>query len=410
MYTPEPNTRRIERRIAVGIGQLHVVAGVGLVDRQDLQHVAVVFLQQAADACRVPVLGRRADGIETRRGGVQRRGRVHVGRRIPPLELRHFDHLAAVRFGQAQYLVIANEAANALDRRPGVTDQVLRPAVFLLDRLADQADRRAMSGRVVRRQGRERIIAAPELPCGEIEFALDADEIGLGGGQHLIGRQAGIELQRKLLGELRLAQPPGAVGPRADHFFQELLVVFEADGDLFRGLLESVFLRRLTGQFEDILFIEIDRAPVLHDGRFQHRAGRLGDRLPCGRHNPRDVLHACDGMGQVGLLGQCRLGQQDVNAAVDVVGVRAGIFLEGPRVLVQPEGLFEIVPEDLEIDLARPRKLGVIDLAARSAKARRVRSIHFARDGAERSSSWASKRWSPKAVASEGCCWKYSSR
>ena len=128
------------------------MARIGLVDRQHLEHVAVVFLQQAPDPRRVPILGRRADGIETLGGGVQRRGRVHVGRRIAPLELRHFDHLAAIRIGQTQDLVIANEAADPLDRRPGVAGEVLRPAMFLLDRLDDGPDRRAMPGRVVRRQ------------------------------------------------------------------------------------------------------------------------------------------------------------------------------------------------------------------------------------------------------------------
>ncbi len=124
-----------------------------------------------------------------------------------------------------------------------------------------------MPGRVVRRQRGKRIIASPELPCGEIEFALDADEVGLGGGQHLLGRQPGIEHQFQLLGELLFAQSPLAVGPRADFLFEELLIVFQAGGNLFSSLFQGIFLRRFTGQFKDFLFIEIDRAPVLHDGR-----------------------------------------------------------------------------------------------------------------------------------------------
>ena len=236
--------------------------------------------------------------------------------------------------------------------------------MFLLDRLDDGPDRGAMPGRVVRRQRRERIIAAPELPGGEIEFALDADEVGLGGGQHLLGRQPGVEFQFQLLGELLLAQPPLAVGPRTDFLFEKLLIVFQAGDDLLGGLLQGIFLRRFARQLEDLLFIEIDRAPVLHDGRLQDRSRRTGQRLPGGRHDPRDLPHACDRIGQVGLLGQRRLGQQDIDAAVDVVGVRAGIFFEGSRILVQPQRFFQFVLENLEIDLAGPRKPVVIDLAA----------------------------------------------
>ena len=62
-------------------------------------------------------------------------------------------------------------------------------------------------------------------------------------------------------------------------------------------------------------------------------------------------------------FGKRRLGQQHVDAAVDVVGVLARVFFVGPRVLVQPEGLFQVVLEDLEIDLAGPREPAVIDLA-----------------------------------------------
>ena len=92
--------------------------------------------------------------------------------------------------------------------------------------------------------GGERVITAPELPRGEIEFALDADEVGLGGGQHLIGRQAGIEFQFQLLGELLGAHPPLAIGPRPDFLFEERLIVLQAGDDLRGGLLQCLFLRR----------------------------------------------------------------------------------------------------------------------------------------------------------------------
>ena len=58
-----------------------------------------------------------------------------------------------------------------------------------------------------------------------------------------------------------------------------------------------------------------------------------------------------------------------IDAAVDVVGVNAGVFLERPRILVQPEDRgFQFVPENLEIDLTVPRESGVIDLAGQSGQ------------------------------------------
>ena len=258
--------------------------------------------------------------------------------------------------------MIGNEAANAVHRLPRVAGEVLRPAMFLLDRLDDGPDRGAMSVRIVRRQRRERIIMPPELPRGEIEFALDADQVGLGGGQDLVGRQAGIEFQFQLLGELLFAQPPLTVGPRTDFLFEKLLIVLQAGDDPQGSLAEGIFLRRFARQLEDLLSIEIDRTPVLRDGRLQDRLWRTGQRLPGGRHDPRDLAHACNRIAQVGFLGQRQLGQQHIDAAVDVVRVPAGIFFEGPGIFVQPQRFFQVVLEDLEIDLAGPRKAGVIDL------------------------------------------------
>ena len=46
-----------QRRHAVGILQLHIVARVGLMDREDLQHVLVVFLEETPHLLLAP--GRR---------------------------------------------------------------------------------------------------------------------------------------------------------------------------------------------------------------------------------------------------------------------------------------------------------------------------------------------------------------
>ena len=106
-----------QRRIAIGVFKLHIMAGIRFVDREDLQHVPVVFFQQALDPLRIPILGRGADRIHAPGSRVQRRGGVQVGGRIAPPKLRHLNHLAAIRLRQAEDVVGANELLDAGDGR-----------------------------------------------------------------------------------------------------------------------------------------------------------------------------------------------------------------------------------------------------------------------------------------------------
>lgn len=68
---------------------------------------------------------------------------------------------------------------------------------------------------------------------------------------------------------------------------------------------------------------------------------------------------------QLAMLGPLRergLGQQDVNAVIDVIVVTPRVFLERVDVLGQPDSRFQLVFENLEINLARARQLRVIHL------------------------------------------------
>src|SRR4051812_49787370 len=67
---------------------------VGLVDREDRQHVAVVLFQKAADPAGVPLARRRADGVNALGPGVQRRGRGGGGPPGAALGIRPLPHPA----------------------------------------------------------------------------------------------------------------------------------------------------------------------------------------------------------------------------------------------------------------------------------------------------------------------------
>ena len=105
---------RISDGMPVAVLELDVVAGIGLVDRQDLEHRPVVFLEEARDPLGRPVGRRRADRVLARAARVERRGRVQVGHRVAPHEFGHLDDPALVGLGQAEDLLRGDEV---LDRR-----------------------------------------------------------------------------------------------------------------------------------------------------------------------------------------------------------------------------------------------------------------------------------------------------
>ena len=149
-----------------------------------------------------------------------------------------------------------------------------------------------------------------------------------GVGQHLVGRQAGVQFEFELAAELLAAQPPFARGARQQVLFQEALVVLQAGRHPLGRSLQRVALRGLAREFEQVPLVEGNRALVLADGRLQQGTRRIPEVGFRGRHHAGNLLHAGQDIGDVGLLRQRRLGQQQKDAVAEVLVIDARILLE----------------------------------------------------------------------------------
>src|SRR5438876_831592 len=108
------------------------MARIGFMNRQNLQHVPVVFLEKTLHAFFVPIRWRRTDGVEADGIGIERWRRFEIGQCIASLELGHLDYLTAVRIRQAQDIPFANESLNTINRRSSVLDQIFGSAMLLV--------------------------------------------------------------------------------------------------------------------------------------------------------------------------------------------------------------------------------------------------------------------------------------
>ena len=75
-----------------------------------------------------------------------------------------------------------------------------------------------------------------------------------------------------------------------------------------------------------------------------------------------NLSHPADGVCDVCFLWKPGLNEEEENAVADVFVIKARIGFVGMSVPVQPEGRFQIVLGNFEIDLAGAGKILVIDL------------------------------------------------
>ena len=71
------------------------------------------------------------------------------------------------------------------------------------------------------------------------------------------------------------------------------------------------------------------------------------------RDNGRNSFHAGERIGDVGLLRQGGLGQENVDAVADVAAVNARVFSERGQILRLPDRAGEVLAENFEINLRR---------------------------------------------------------
>src|SRR3954468_1121160 len=83
---------------AIRIFQLHIMAGIAFVNREDLEHMAIVLFEESFDAFGSPLCQWRANRVEARRFRVERRRGIEISKGVATLKFRHLDYLAMVRF------------------------------------------------------------------------------------------------------------------------------------------------------------------------------------------------------------------------------------------------------------------------------------------------------------------------
>ena len=351
-----------ERWAAVPILELDVVTRVGLVDREDLEHCGVVFAQESLDARRCPVPGRRRDGVEAIGFRVEGRRGVQVRGREAALELGHLDHLAGVGIGQGEDLLVPDERLDLRHRLPGIGDDVLGLAMLLAEFAEHASDGGPAPLGIV---GRHRLTGEdlrPELFGHVPHLALDAVGLGLGESHDLIGREAGVEFQFQLPGELLLPEPPLALRPGQEFGFEPVLIILEC----LHGLLARRCERFTAGGFfrelENVLLVEVDCTEVALDGDLGEDPWRVLESLLRRRDDSWNVCDAPRGVLDVALTRQCRLREENEDAVGDELSIDARVELEAVVVFDRPESIPQIVRPDFVIDLAVSRQLLEVDL------------------------------------------------
>ena len=118
----------------------------------------------------------------------------------------------------------------------------------------------------------------PKLPRNDIHVVPHADELRFGGGENFVGRHPGIEHELQFPREFFLTEPPLSGRAGTNFRLQELLLGTQRGDDRFGCFLECDVLRRVAGEREEFLLIEVDRTSILQHRRFQDRWRRSRDR------------------------------------------------------------------------------------------------------------------------------------
>src|ERR1051326_3948178 len=100
---------------------------------EDLEHVAVVFLEVALHPQRVPIFGGRTYGVVS--GGIRIEGwwRIHVSCGVAPLEFGHLDHSAAIGLRQLEDASLFNEAFDIRNVLFDFGGELFGRAMFMAD-------------------------------------------------------------------------------------------------------------------------------------------------------------------------------------------------------------------------------------------------------------------------------------
>ena len=166
----------------------------------------------------------------------------------------------------------------------------------------------------------------------------------LGLGQHLVGRQAGVQFQVQLAGEFLLAESPIALRLGQQLVLQKLLVILQGVHHLGRrrvGLAGCGRPRR-PGRRSPSCKRRWRRGSGGWPSPSITRGGLCNVCLGGGDHLG-DERHAGHGVLDVVRLRQRGLRQKSVNAVGDVVVVGPRVFLERVGVLGQPDRARQVV-------------------------------------------------------------------
>src|SRR5690349_20673029 len=110
------------------------------------------------------------------------------------------------------------------------------------------------------------------------------------------------------------------------------------------------------------MFVKTNRAAILANSGLGVSSRRMLQILSRRRYDFRYLPHARNAVGDVGLERQSRLGQQQIDAVVDIAVINTRILLEGMEVFGQPFVPLQAVLQNLVIDLNPAGQLPVIDL------------------------------------------------
>ena len=225
---------------------------IGFVDREDPEHLPVVFLEEAFAAALVPRSGGRADRVGARACGIQRQSIFEIGGGIAAAKLRHLEDLAAVGLGEADDVGGADEALQPRHRLPRIADERLRSAMIAVHRADHEPHELAPPGSVFHWQRPAGEVLVPQLPGDGDEIPRDAFELRPGLGDDTLGIPPHVEDELELHGELLFPEPPLTAGSGEKILFEVLLMAFEGCHDRLGGLPQARELRRIAGEREQV--------------------------------------------------------------------------------------------------------------------------------------------------------------
>ena len=119
--------------MAVCVLQLNIVAGVGFMDGEYLQHLAVVFPQKARHTRGLPVGWRGADCINAGCGCIERWSRFQKGDTVATLKFGHLDNFTTIRIRKPQDLMFLDKVFQGGNRGSCIIRQLVAPAAEKAD-------------------------------------------------------------------------------------------------------------------------------------------------------------------------------------------------------------------------------------------------------------------------------------